>query len=211
MVAFGIQNGADYVDTGRFIVTNRGTVYRSTEASLDEYAPGLLDRAPLAKLVGDADLWLRLPVDLSLWVLPIGLIHGGPWLGATGMVSAYLAAAVLSPAGVSLHALPVLRVLDRVALQAIYFIVVLSILAQNGRFPELWTGVGGFVVLRWSLLSRALAPVVDRVAERFYHMPVPDQVLRAVLIKYAIRFGVSIPSLSDIEEDVRSITGSGRP
>ena len=208
MFGFSRKETVEFVDTGRFIVTGSGTVFRSTKKSLDEYAPGLTERVPLEKLVGDADLWLRLPMDLSLWVLPIGLFQGGPWIGATGMISVYLVSAVLSPAEVSLYAVPMVRLLDRVTLQALYFIVTLSILAQNGRFPELWTGVGGFVVLRWSLLARAVEPVVHSLTKRLYSMPVPDQVLRAVMIKYAIRFGVSIPSLSDIEEDVRSITGS---
>lgn len=202
------KDDVDFVDTGRFIVTGHGTVYRATESSLTEYAPGLLDRVPLEALLRDSDQWLRLPVNLSLWFLPVGLIEGGPWLGAGGMISVYLATAVLSPAGVSLYFLPVARLLDRVSLQAIYFIVTLSLLAQGGRLPEMWTGVGGFVALRWSLLSRALLPIVDRSTGYLYRMPVPDQVLRAIVIKYAIRFGVSIPSLSDIEDDVRSITGS---
>ncbi|MDX1740477.1 MAG: hypothetical protein R3178_04250, partial [Rhodothermales bacterium] len=195
-----------FVDTVTFIVTGNGTVYRSTEKSLREYAPGLLERVPLDKLVTDSDLWLRLPMDLSLWILPVGLWQGGPWLGATSMISVYVVSAVLSPAGVSLYAMPLVRFLDRVTLQALYFIVSLSVLAQNGRLPEMWTGVGGFVVLRWSLMSRALGPILDRATGRIFRMPVPDQVLRAVIIKYAIRFGVSIPSLSDIEEDVKSIT-----
>ncbi len=188
-------------------MTANGTIYRSTEKSLREYAPDLLERVPLDKLVADSDLWLRLPMDLSLWILPVGLWQGGPWLGATSMVSVYLASAVLSPAGVSLYAMPVVRFLDRVTLQALYFIVSLSVLAQNGRLPEMWTGVGGFIVLRWSLMSRAMSPLIEMATGRLYRMPVPDQVLRAVIIKYAIRFGVSIPSLSDIEEDVKSITG----
>jgi hypothetical protein len=207
MFGSGRQTAPEYVDTGTFIVTGNGTIYRSTEDSLSEYAPGLLDRVPLAKIVADSDLWLRLPMDLSLWILPVGLWQGGPWLGATSMVTVYLLSAVLSPAGVSLYTMPVVRLLDRVALQALYFIVSLSVLAQSGRLPEMWTGVGGFVVLRWSLMARAFDPLVRKATERMYHIPVPDQVLRAVIIKYAIRFGVSIPSLSDIEEDVRSITG----
>ena len=207
MFDFGHNKATVFVDTGRFIVTGNGTMYHSTEESLDKYAPGLFERVPLDRIVGDSDLWLRLPMDLSLWILPVGLFQGGPWLGATGMVSVYIVSAVISPAGVSLFALPVLRVLDRVTLQAIYFIITLSILAQTGRFPELWTGVGGFVALRWSLLSRAASPVVTSAASRLYRMPVPDQVLRAVIVKYAIRFGVSIPTMSDIEHDVKSITG----
>lgn len=207
---FGLsrQPATVFVDTGRSIVTGSGTMYHSTEESLQEYAPGLFERVPLERIVGDADLWLRLPVDLSLWILPVGLIQGGPWLGATGMVSVYLVSAVLSPAGVSLYGIPFIRLLDRVALQALYYIVTLSLLAQSGRMPELWTGVGGFVALRWSLMSRALDPVVAYVTGRLYRMSVSDQVLRGVIIKYAIRIGVSIPSLSTLEDDVKSITGS---
>ena len=207
MFGSGNSREVEFADTGRFILTDHGTVYRSSEASLNEYAPGLLDRVSLGRVLEESDMWLRLPVDLSLWVLPVGLLQGGPWIGATGMVSMYFAAAVLTPSGFSVYAVPVVRLLDRVVLQALYFILTLSIMAQTGRFPELWTGVAGFVVLRWSLLSRVLEPVVERATRALYRMPVADQVLRSVIIKHAIRLGISIPSLSSIEDDVRSLTG----
>jgi hypothetical protein len=198
---------SEFVDTGQFMVTGHGTMFRSTKHSLEEYAPGLMERVPLARLLGDSDLWLRLPMDLSLWILPFGLVQGGPWLGATAMVSVFIATTLLSPSGVSLHALPVVRILDTVLIQAFYFIAILSFLAQSGRFAELWVGVGGFVVLRWSLLSQVTSPMVERAAQRLYGMAVPDQVLRAVIIKHALRFGISPSAVRDIEKDVRSITG----
>ncbi len=207
MFGSGSSREVEFADTGRFIVTDHGTVYSSTEVSLEEYAPGLLDRVPLGRVLEESDLWLRLPMNLSLWVLPAGLLQGGPWIGATGMVSMYVAAAVLTPSGFSVYAVPVARLLDRVTLQALYFILTLSIMAQTGRFPELWTGVAGFVVLRWSLLSRLLEPAVERAARALYRMPVADQVLRSVITKHAIRLGISIPSLKRIEDDVRSLTG----
>ena len=60
-----------FVDTPEGIFTASGVWFRTREASLHAYAGLVFDREPLTRLLTQAELWLRSPLTLTLWLLPL--------------------------------------------------------------------------------------------------------------------------------------------
>ncbi len=92
--------------------------------------------------------------------------------------------------------------MDLVLLQALYFVLTLSVLAAQEQLAALGVGLGGFILLRWSLVRIATQPVVKRIWATLYTMPVPDQVLRSFIIRAALKYRVSLPELDRIEQEI---------
>lgn len=65
-----------------------------------------------------------------------------------------------------------------------------------------WTGLAGFVLGRWQLLERLLRPLWDRGLQALYRLPLPDRVLRAVLVRAALTERVPLPELQAMEREM---------
>lgn len=197
-----ISMNASYLDTPRGIFSAGGYWFRTTEALLREYATPVLEREPLDRLIEKAEQWLRSPATLTIWTLPV-------WLWSFGIVPAVLMAfggyvllAVWGPLLVSHRVSSVLRILGYVALQAVWYVVVLSYFALSGRLDLMAAGLVGFVVLRWSLVDLALRPVLDYVHRQLYTMPYPDQLLKSLIVRAALKYRIPLPEVEEIERSI---------
>ncbi len=191
-----------FVDTPEGIFTASGVWFRTREDSLYAYAGPVFDREPLARLFTQAEVWLRSPMTLALWLLPLLLFMLSPLQAALAALVIYVGWQSLGPSFVSRTVSGVFRVLDLVLLQAVYFVLTLSILAAQEQLAALGVGLGGFILLRWSLVRMATQPVVKRIWATLYRMPVPDQVLRSFIIRAALKYRVSLPELDRIEQEI---------
>jgi hypothetical protein len=148
-------------------------------------------------------VWLRSPQTLAGTVLPLLLAVVPWWVALTLALALYTSWAVAAP-GLALPGLArVAGALEHPVVQGLLYVAVLSGLAAAGRFPEVWAGVAGFVALRLGLVGavtgRALAPVWGGL----YSLPVPDQTLRAFIVRAALRRGISLPGTAEVESRVR--------
>lgn len=191
-----------YVDTPQGVFTAGGVWFRTRVALLEDYAGAVLAREPLGRLLAAAERWLRLPQLLALWLLPLFLWFFSPVQAGLGALVVYLAAAVLGPSFVSRGLDGVLRVLDVVLLQAFFYVFALSVLAAQERLTAVWVGLGGFIVLRWGLVRWATKPLVEVLGRTLYRLPVPDHVLRALIIRAALRYDVAMPEIEAIEREI---------
>ena len=191
-----------FVDTPEGIYTASGVWFRTREESLYAYAGPVFDREPLARLFMQAEVWLRSPMTLALWLLPLLLFMLSPLQAALAALVVYVGWESLGPSFVSRTVSGVFRVLDLVLLQALYFVLTLSILAAQEQLAALGVGLGGFILLRWSLVRMVTQPVVKRIWATLYKMPVPDQVLRSFIIRAALKYHVSLPELDRIEQEI---------
>lgn len=68
----------------------------------------------------------------------------------------------------------------------------------------MWAGVAGFVALRLGAVAAVLRPVLDAIWSTLYPLPVADQTLRSILVRQALRRGVALPGMAEIEDRVRA-------
>lgn len=199
-----------YVDTPMGLLGRGGTHFHTTESLVDEFAGPLLDKEPLATYVDRAEVWLDAPRALAVTLLPVWL-WVLPWpVALVATLATYVLWALASPALASRGAVALVRVLAHPVVQAGLLVVALSLLAREGRYAAVWTGLGVFVAFRVGLVERVLGGPLATAQARVYPLPVPDQVLRAFLTRGAIRHGVSLPGLGEIDAHVRETWGKIR-
>lgn len=191
-----------FVDTPEGIFTASGVWFRTREASLKAYAGSVFERESLTQLLTQAERWLRSPLTLALWLLPVLLFVVSPLQAALAVLVVYVGWESLGPSFVSRSIGGVIRVLDVVLLQAIYYVLAMTVLAAQQQFTALWVGLGGFILLRWGLVRMATQPVVKRIWATLYPLPAPDQVLRSFIIRAALKYRVSLPEIDRLEQEI---------
>ena len=192
-----------YVDTPAGLLCADGTHYRTTEPLLREYAGPVVEAVGLGPLLLRAGVWLRSPQTLAALFLP-ALLLILPWWAAAGVsLLLYALWSAAAPGIVVPGAIGALRVLEHPVVQGLLYIFVLSAFAAAGHFAAVWTGVAGFVALRLGLVEAALRPIVRPIQETLHPLPPADQALRALIVREALRRGVSLPGIDAIEDRVR--------
>lgn len=194
---------ATFVDTPNGIFTASGVWFNTTREALEAYAGPVLERESLPRLLSRAEVWLRSAQVVTLWALPVFLLLSPPLAAALSALTLYVGWRSLGPSFASEWAVKGLRLLDVVFVQGLYYVFMLSLLAARGQMTALWIGVGGFILLRWGLLARFSQPVVGRIWRSLYALPVPDQVLRAFIIRTALKHRLALPQLDRLEARMR--------
>lgn len=193
---------SSYVDTPQGIFTDALIWFRTREAWIQEYAGAVLEHRALGRLLSDAAVWLRSPQTLALWMLPALLVSISALHAALATVLFFAAWQALGPSLVSRGVLPALRILELVVLQALVYVGTLSWLASEDRIAAMAVGLAGFVLLRWGVLRMAFRPLTKMAWRALYRMPVADHVLRAIIVRNALRHRVTLADFAAIEEDI---------
>jgi hypothetical protein len=191
-----------FVDTPRGIFTSSGVWFHAREGAIREYAEDVFEYESLPDLLHQAEVWLRSPRTLALWVLPAALLAGMPGVAVAGALVLYLAWAVLGPSFVNRPLLWSFRVLDLMPLQLAGYAVVLSVLGIAGHYLAVAVGLAGFILLRWGIVDQMFAPLIERVHRTIYPLPASDQVLRGLLRRAAMKYRVSLPELDRMERGI---------
>jgi hypothetical protein len=156
----------------------------------------------LDQLVRWADAWMESPRTVTLWALPI-LLWGLPsGAAAAAAVAIYCGWALASPSFPGVGAARLLSWLRTVYFQGIYYVVTLSFLAANDQMAAVGIGLGAFVLFRWGIVEWVLQIPFRFVHRRLYPLPVADQVLRALIVRAALKYRVSVPQVDAITSDI---------
>lgn len=199
------SEGGEYVNTPQGIFTASGVWFSATEETLRDYAGPLFEHVSLSVLLRRAVLWLRSAQVLTLWILPALLFFLSPLSAVLVALAFYVAWRVLSPSFATRLGAAAIGFLDKAVLQGLYYVFALSILAGQGRLVAVTVGLTGFVLLRWGLLERLLHPLLRRLWRSLYELPVPDQVLRAFIIRAALQHGAELPDLERMRRRILEV------
>ena len=191
-----------FVDTPRGIFTSSGVWFRAREEMLRDYAAAVFDHESLAQVLRQAEVWLRSPRTLALWALSVLLVTLPVLPAVLAALVLYLGWAVLGPSFVNRPFLWAFRLMDPVLVQAVLYTVVLSVLGVSGAYAAFATGLVGFILLRWGLVEKVTAPLVERMQRSLYALSVPDQVLRGLVRRAAMKYRVSLPELDEMEQGI---------
>jgi hypothetical protein len=162
----------------------------------------VFEHEALPSLLTQAEVWLRSAQTLALWLLPVFLFIVSPVQAALGALVIYVAWRSLGPAFVNRPMGSLLRVMDLVLVQALYYVFMLSLLAAQAHYVAVWTALGGFVLLRWGLVQWVTAPLIRPIWRSLYPLPVADQVLRALMVRAAMKHQVKLPELDRMERQI---------
>lgn len=192
-----------FLDTPQGIVTASGVRFHTTVALLEAYAGPVLRAVPLPVLIRRAEVWLRSGAAAALWALAGFLLVLPPLGAAACALTVYLGWETLAPSLASRRGVTAFRVLEHPLVQGVLYVAVLSALGARGEVGAVVVGLVGFVLVRWRLLALALRPVLALLRRPLYTLPVPDQVLRAFVLRAALEHDVPLPQLERLKEELR--------
>ena len=203
---------SNFVETPQGIFTVDGMWFATTREAVERYAGEVLKHEPLERLLERASVWLRSPETLAVWLLPIFMLMIDPLPAALAAATTYVAWKTLGPSAISRWLERVLEIIELVWLQGAYYVGILSYFAALEQYAAVWTGLAGFIVIRWGLLSRITSPLVKLLQRSLYELPVPDQILRGFIIRTAMAHRLSLPQLDRIEKQIADtlISKNGR-
>lgn len=188
-----------YVDTPKGLFTASGQWFQTRESQLETFAGAVLDRRPLADLIEDADAVLAWPTTFTVWLLPL-LALVMPWWGIVPVGAAVLFAAhLLTPSMLTVPQIRLARWLRVAWAQGAYYVMMLSLLAQIGAWAAVGVLIAGFIALRWGWADNVILGAVRPMFKRLYPLPRPDQALRSVIVRYALKYRVPLPEIEAME------------
>lgn len=199
------EHGTDFVELPNGIFTADGVWFHTSESLLEEFAQEVLDRRPLRYLLADAITWLGLPLAATAWLLPVYLMLVEPLYAGLAGVLTWLFLSVLAPFVVFPSLVPAVRLISHPIGQGLYYVVVLSYFAAGDEFAAVSVGIIGFVLLRWRLVDRLLLPLVRLLPTPGPDLPRADQVLRNLIVRTALRFGIEMPEIGRMERRILEI------
>lgn len=178
--------------------------YRATEADLTAYAGGVLEKVPLGQILRFADTWALLPSTLGQFAT-LTLLFFAHWSIALGAgVLVYVIGRLLLPGVVLFSLSTVIRVVVHPAFQVLVSFFALSYLGTRGNLVAGAVGLAAFVLYRWDIPGIVLGGALKPLLDRLYPLPAADQILRATLIRLALRHGVELSQISAMESQLRS-------
>ena len=193
---------AAYVDTPKGLFTDSGYWYRTRESMLNDYAHEVFERESIGRLLAKSDSWLRSPETLTLWILPVLLNFVTTLQAGLATIGFYLIWKTFSPAVVIRFLVPLFRFLETVVLQALWYMYFMVQAARADHYTILAVGLGGFIFLRWGLVSYLMRPLLKWLWQSMYRMPVADHVLRAFIIRAALQHGITLSDFADSERQI---------
>jgi hypothetical protein len=191
-----------YVSTPYGLFTTAGHWYHIPESEARAYAGAVLDHVSLDTLVRWADAWVESPRTVALWALP-ALLWALPVGWAVGAaLGLYVAWALGSPSVPAVAAARTMTVLQRRAVQGLFYAGALSALAVTGHLPATFVGLGAFVLFRWGVLDWTAQIGLRPLQQLLYPLPVTDQVLRGLIVRAALKHRVSVPQVDALATDI---------
>lgn len=193
---------ASFVDTPQGIFTAAGVWFRTTKDELERYAGPVFEHESIERLIERSEVWLRSPQTAAVWGLPLFMLGIQPLPAALAALTIYVGWRSLSPSLVNRPLERVFELLDPVWLQGAFYVGILSYFAAVEQFGAVWTGLGGFILLRWGIVEKITDLMVRLIWSTLYAMPVNDQILRGFIIRAAMKYRVSLPQLDVLEKRV---------
>lgn len=194
--------GPSFVDTPYGILTASGEWYHVTEEDLRAYAGDVFDHVSLETLLEWADIWIRSARALTLWALPALLWVLPPLAAAASALGLYVGWKAFSPAMTNVTAVKMMGWMENVALQGLYYVFTLSLIAATGAHAATVVGLAGFILLRFGAVQWALLPALRPLWRMLYPLPAADQVLRSLIIRVALKHRLELSHLDTMTREI---------
>jgi len=194
-----------FVELPEGIFTSDGFWFHTSTSDLEQFSPETLQKVGLSDLLQKAGDWSKLPITLSLWVLPLFLASFELWQAITLTLFVYVSMAVMTPSVVIYGATRAVNWLNNPIVQGLFYVTILSYFAQTEAKYLLLAGLIGFVLFRWHIITKLSQPLVDVLRKPLSSLPVHDQILRNLIVRAAQKFGAPLAELDRMEKRVLEI------
>ncbi len=184
------------------IVTQRGDWFHTTSEQIESFAPGLLKKVSLEKLIREAQAWVRSASSLSLLLLYLLLFLINPWIAAAAaflfhwLWYHFKSGFVVRGVGIAL------QIINSDIFMFIISFFCLSVLGVMHYYVAAIIGIVFFLVMKPGLLR----PGWDKL-----HNPDEDQlslndrVLKMIIIRHAVHENGASANVEEIDKRLKEL------
>ncbi|MEX0680275.1 MAG: hypothetical protein WD097_02765 [Balneolales bacterium] len=192
-----------YIETPRGIFTSAGNWFHITSESLEKYAPGLLKKHTLARLIKKSEIWIRSADSLGIFLFMI-LLYG------QGLMFAALAVLIFVPLWhinksnfLSLPLTSILAIIDNEIVLLLISVFVLSWMGITEQYESVIVGILIFCLLKFGWLRNSVEWLYSKMLKQT--LLLNDRVLKMFILKYAVREDIPVYEVDDMEKEILSL------
>lgn len=191
-----------FLETQLGIVTRTGQWFHTTRDTIEDFAPGLLEKHGLSVLIKDALAWVRSADSLSLTLLMCLLFLTDPWLAGLATLTFHWLWYNFKSSLVNRYLGKLFHYMNRDVYLLVIAFTGLSMLGIEGEYLALGIGILFFFLLKIGLLNM----LWDRLsATDKQKLSLNDRVLKMIITKYAIFEGITPPAMQTMEDKIRQM------
>ncbi len=192
-----------YIETPRGIFTSAGNWFHITKKALDTYAPGLLKKQPLEKLLKKAEVWIRSADNLGILLFMILLYtHGLVVAGITTLLFVPIWHITKSNF-LSLPLTALLTITDKEIFVVLVSVLSLSWMGITDQYLSVVIGILVFCVLKFGWFRWLVEWFYSKKSQG--NLLLNDRVLKMIILKYAIKEDIAVKEVDAMEKEILSL------
>ncbi len=190
------------------ITTSNGNWYHITQAQINTYAPGLLKRYPIERIIKEADAWVKSSDGLSLFLyFLLAYLGVNPWFSAAIALSFFFFWFFNTSAFVNLASSSIVKtlnmdgfvyVLSAILLLGIVFNSAIQSLGLSIGMDALLPGIILFFLFKVGLLRLSIKFIQSKRGQKQLEMQ--DRILNMLLIRYGMKAGILTGEVSKMQD-----------
>lgn len=192
-----------FVETQLGIVTRTGHWFHTTAEQIEEYAPGLLDKYSLGRLIEDAHAWVRSADSLALTLLFVLLFTIDPIFAGIITITFHWLWYNFKSSFVNWYLGKLFSYMNTDAYLMIISMIALSYFGIQGEYLALGIGLVFFFLLKLGLLNWLWNRLADTT--RGGKLTLNDRVLKMIIVKYAMHEDLAPAAVQKMEDKLQKM------
>ncbi len=192
-----------FIETPRGVFTSAGNWFHITSKALEKYAPGLLEKHSLEKLVKKSEIWIRSADNIGITLFMLILNFQG-LLPALFVTFFFVPVWHINKSSVvSIWLTAILTVLDKEIIVVLVSLLVLSWMGISEQYLSVFTGIVVFCVLKFGWFRF----LVEWLYKKLFKgtLLLNDRVLKMLILKYALRDSIPVKEVDAMEKEILSL------
>ncbi len=197
------HTNSHFIQTPRGIFTSAGNWFHITSEALEKFAPGLLAKHNLEKLIKKSEIWIRSADNIGI-VLFMLLLYGQGLLLAVAATLVFVPVWHINKAGfLSITLTSILNILDKEILVVLFSVVVLSWMGITEQHASVFLGIIIFCILKFGWFRWAVEWLYGLKSSE--SLLLNDRVLKMLILKYAIKEDIPVRETDAMEKEILSL------
>ncbi len=192
-----------FIETPRGIFTSAGNWFHITTEALEKYAPGLLKKHSLEKLVKKSEVWIRSADNIGITLFMMLLYFQG--LFPALLITFFFVPLwhINKSSVISLWLTGVLTVIDKEIIVVLVSLLVLSWMGITEQHLSVFLGIAVFCVLKFGWFRFLVEWIYGKLIKGT--LLLNDRVLKMMILKYAIKENIPVKEVDAMEKEILSL------
>lgn len=192
-----------YIETPRGIFTSAGNWFHLTSEALERYAPGIMEKHSLEKLVKKSEVWIRSADNIGIIIFMSLLYFQDLYLAL--LITFFFVPLwhINKSTVVSLLLTGILTVIDKEIIVVLVSMVVLSWMGIGEQYLSVFVGIIVFCILKFGWFRFFIEWLYGKLFAGT--LLLNDRVLKMMILKYAIKENIPVKEVDAMEKEILSL------